>query len=153
MSKYSNCKYLIQSAQCIFCIVRRRGSGNEYKRPKKRNVYLADCLWFMCEGQQQISVLPTEITGRLTPPIAEEKAHFKTDSLWRRQSQQSSNTLAPFNFLFYSLQVSAPMGHPQVRYTISYYICFWRTILIQRIRCAYAIWYRDVICCRRYFNL
>jgi hypothetical protein len=67
------------------------------------------------------------------------------DSLWRRQSQGSFNTLTPFNFLFYSLHVSAPMGHPQMRYTISYYFWFWRTILIQRIRCTYAIWYRDVI--------
>jgi hypothetical protein len=47
-----------------------------------------------------------------------------TDSLCRRQSQQSINTLTPFNFLFYSLYVSAPTGHPQVRYTISYYFCF-----------------------------
>jgi hypothetical protein len=59
---------------------------------------------------------------------------YLTDSLWRRQSQQSFNTLTPFNLLFYSLLVSAPVGHPQVRYTISYYLCFWRTILIQRIR-------------------
>jgi hypothetical protein len=69
-----------------------------------------------------------------------------TDSLWRRQSQQSFNTLTPFNFLFYSLHVSAPMGHPQVRYTISYYFCFWRTILIRRIRCTYAIWLSLFIC-------
>jgi hypothetical protein len=27
-------------------------------------------------------------------------------------------------FSFYSLHVSAPTGHPQVRYTISYYFCF-----------------------------
>jgi hypothetical protein len=60
-----------------------------------------------------------------------------TGSLWRRQSQQSFNTLTPFNLIFYSLHVSAPTGHPQVRYTISYYFCFWRTILIQRIRCTY----------------
>jgi hypothetical protein len=39
-----------------------------------------------------------------------------------RQSQQSFNTLTPPNFLFYSLHVSAPTGHPQVRYTISYYL-------------------------------
>jgi hypothetical protein len=38
--------------------------------------------------------------------------------------QQSFNTLTPFNFLFYSLNISAPKGHPQVRYTISYYFCF-----------------------------
>jgi hypothetical protein len=49
---------------------------------------------------------------------------YLTGPLWRRQSQQSFNTLTPFNFLFYSLHVSAPMGHPQVRYTISYYFCF-----------------------------
>jgi hypothetical protein len=48
----------------------------------------------------------------------------ETGSLWRRQSRQSFNTLTPFNFLFYSLHVSAPTGHPQVRYTISYYFCF-----------------------------
>jgi hypothetical protein len=64
----------------------------------------------------------------------------RTDSLWRCQSQQSFNTLTPFNFLFYSLHVSAPTGRPQVRYTISYYFCFWRTIIIQRIHCMYAIW-------------
>jgi hypothetical protein len=29
------------------------------------------------------------------------------------QSQQSFNILIPFNFLFYSLHVSTPMGHPQ----------------------------------------
>jgi hypothetical protein len=66
---------------------------------------------------------------------------YITASLWRRQSQQSFNTLTPFNFLFYSLHISAPTGHPQMRYTISYYFCFWRTILIQRTRCTYAIWY------------
>jgi hypothetical protein len=65
---------------------------------------------------------------------------YLTYSLWRRQSQQSFNTLTPFNFLCYSLHVSASTGHPQVRYTISYYFCFWRTISIQRIRCTYAIW-------------
>jgi hypothetical protein len=48
--------------------------------------------------------------------------------------------LTPFNFPFYLLHVSAPMGHPQVRYTISYHFCFWRTISIQRICCTYAIW-------------
>jgi hypothetical protein len=52
------------------------------------------------------------------------KNYRDSDSLWRRQSQQSFNTLTPFNFLFYSLHVSAPTGHPQVRYTISYYFCF-----------------------------
>jgi hypothetical protein len=49
---------------------------------------------------------------------------YLTGSLWRRQSQQSFNTLTPFNFLLYSLHVSVPTGHPQVRYTISYYFCF-----------------------------
>jgi hypothetical protein len=33
---------------------------------------------------------------------------YITGSLWRRQSQQSFNTLNPFHLLFYSLQVSAP---------------------------------------------
>jgi hypothetical protein len=35
-----------------------------------------------------------------------------TGSLWRRQSQQSFNTLTPFNFLFYS-HVSAYTGHEE----------------------------------------
>jgi hypothetical protein len=82
---------------------------------------------------------------------------YLTDSLWRRQSQQSFNILTPFNFLFfYSLHVSAPTGHPQVRYTISYYFYFWRTILIQWIRCTYVIWllYLGMLFCRhRFFNL
>jgi hypothetical protein len=39
-------------------------------------------------------------------------------SLWRRQSQQSFNTLTPFYFLSHSLHVSAPTGHPQERYII-----------------------------------
>jgi hypothetical protein len=55
---------------------------------------------------------------------------FLTGSLWRRQSQQHFNTLTPFNFLFYSLHISAPTGHPQVRYTISYYFCFWRNVSV-----------------------
>jgi hypothetical protein len=76
-----------------------------------------------------------------------------TGSLWRRQSRQSFNTWTPFNFFFYSLHVLAPTGHPQVRYTISYYFCFWRTILIQRIRCSTQFDYRDVICRHRFFNL
>jgi hypothetical protein len=37
-----------------------------------------------------------------------------------------------------------PHGHLQVRYTIRY---FNGLFLIQRIRCTYTIWYRDVICC------
>jgi hypothetical protein len=28
--------------------------------------------------------------------------------------------LTPFNFIFYSLHVSSPTGHPQVRYSITY---------------------------------
>jgi hypothetical protein len=50
-----------------------------------------------------------------------------TGSLRRRQSQQSFKTLTPFNFLFYSLDVSAPTGHPQVRYTISYLKDYYNT--------------------------
>jgi hypothetical protein len=52
--------------------------------------------------------------------IMKNKVLFITGSLWRRQSQQSFNTLTPFNFIFHSLHVSAPTGHPQLRYTISY---------------------------------
>jgi hypothetical protein len=75
---------------------------------------------------------------------------YLTGSLWRRQSQQSFNTLTPFNFFFYSLHVSAPTGHPQVRYTISYLKDYF---LIQRIRCTYVIWYRNVICCTSVLQL
>jgi hypothetical protein len=69
---------------------------------------------------------------------------YPTGSLWRRQSQQSFNTLTHFYFLSHPLRVSAPTGHLQVRYTIRY---FNGLFLIQRIRCTYAIWCRDVICC------
>jgi hypothetical protein len=75
---------------------------------------------------------------------------WTTGSLWRIQSQQSFDTLTPFYFPFHSLHVSAPTGHPQVRYTIRYLKDYF---LIQRIRCTYAIWYRDVICCHRYLHL
>jgi hypothetical protein len=84
--------------------------------------------------------MPPETATRCANKLAFRSCKILTGSLWRRQSQQSFNTLTPFNFLFHSLHVSAPMGHPQVRYTISYYFCFWRIILIQRIRCTYAIW-------------
>jgi hypothetical protein len=67
-----------------------------------------------------------------------------TGSLWFRQSQQSFNTLTPFYFLCHSLHVSAPMGHLQRRHTIRY---FYGLFLVQWIRCTYAIWCRDVICC------
>jgi hypothetical protein len=66
------------------------------------------------------------------------------DAKWRRESQQSFNTLTPFYFLSYSLHVSVSTGHPQVRYTIRYLKDYF---LIQQIRCTYTIWYRDVICC------
>jgi hypothetical protein len=49
------------------------------------------------------------------------KLFIPTGSLWRRQSQQSFNTLTPFNFLSHSLHVLAPTGHLQVRYTIRYF--------------------------------
>jgi hypothetical protein len=52
--------------------------------------------------------------------------------------------------LFYSLHVSAPTGHPQVRYTIRYLKNYF---LIQQIRCTYAIWYRHVICCTSVLQL
>jgi hypothetical protein len=45
---------------------------------------------------------------------------YPTGSLWRRQSQQSFNTSTPSLFSF-SLHVSAPTGHLQVRYTIRYF--------------------------------
>jgi hypothetical protein len=41
-------------------------------------------------------------------------------SLWRHRSRQSFNMSTHFYFLYYSLHVSAPTGHTQVRYTIRY---------------------------------
>jgi hypothetical protein len=38
---------------------------------------------------------------------------YLTDSLWCRQSQQSFNTLTPFNFLFYPLHVHLHLQHRQ----------------------------------------
>jgi hypothetical protein len=71
---------------------------------------------------------------------------FATDSLWCRQSQQSFNTSTlPFFIFSYSLHVSAPMGHPQVRYTIdvskdySYY--YGSVVRTQLDVCPY--WYFD----------
>jgi hypothetical protein len=64
---------------------------------------------------------------------------YLTDSLWRRQSQQSFNTLTPFNFPFYSLHVSAPTGHPHVIYTIRYYFCSILQILCIHLTECYCI--------------
>jgi hypothetical protein len=59
-------------------------------------------------------------------------------SLWCRQSQQSFNTSTPpFVYFSFLLHVSAPMGHPQVRYTIR---CYQGLFLLQRIRCTYTTW-------------
>jgi hypothetical protein len=60
----------------------------------------------------------------------------RSGSLWCRQSQQSFNTSTPPFFIFpsYSLHVSAPTGHSQVRYTIR---CFQGLFLLQHIRCTY----------------
>jgi hypothetical protein len=66
-----------------------------------------------------------------------------TDSLWRRQSQQSFNKLTPFNFLF-THYMFRPL-RAILRQDIQLFI--WRNILIQRILCTYAISYRDVITC------
>jgi hypothetical protein len=41
---------------------------------------------------------------------------------------------SPFFIFLHSLHVSAPTGHPQVRYTIR---CFQGLFLLQRIRCTY----------------
>jgi hypothetical protein len=56
---------------------------------------------------------------------------YLSDSLCRRQSQQSFNTLTPFKFLFYSLHFSTPTGHPQVRHTISYYYYYYYLLILQ----------------------
>jgi hypothetical protein len=50
-----------------------------------------------------------------------------------------------FIFPSYSLHVSAPMGHPQVRYTIR---CFRGLFLIQRIRCTYTTWHMPILVLR-----
>jgi hypothetical protein len=71
-------------------------------------VTMLRCMY--CESSQPIPSIPVPITHTL----------HVNGSWWCRQSQQSFNTLTPVNFLFYSLHVSAPTGHPQVRYTISY---------------------------------
>jgi hypothetical protein len=68
---------------------------------------------------------------------------YLTGSLWRRQSQQSFNTLTPFNF-FFTHYMFRPL-QAILRWDIQ--LVIWRTILIQRICCMYAIWYRDVITC------
>jgi hypothetical protein len=91
--------------------------------------------------------------SRVRVPIKPLNFFSLTGSLWRRQSQQSFNTLTPFNFLFYSLHVSALRAILRWDIQVVIISVFWRTILIQRIRCTYAIWYRDVIFCHRYFNL
>jgi hypothetical protein len=54
--------------------------------------------------------------------IRQIKQELRTGSLWRRQSQQSFNTVTPFYVLSHSLHVSAPTGHLQVRYTIRYFL-------------------------------
>jgi hypothetical protein len=59
-----------------------------------------------------------------------------TGSLWCRRSQQSFNTSAHFYFSSFSLHVSAPTGHLQVRYTIGN---FNGLFLKQRISCTYFI--------------
>jgi hypothetical protein len=50
--------------------------------------------------------------------IVLNKLTCSTDSLCRRQSQQSFSILTRLISFFYSLHVSAPTGHPQVRYII-----------------------------------
>jgi hypothetical protein len=75
-----------------------------------------------------------------------------TGSLWRRQSQQSFNTLTPFYFIFYSLHVTTPTGHPQVRYIISYLKDYFNTtdplhvcnLIIGMLFVAYVQWIRCI---------
>jgi hypothetical protein len=50
-----------------------------------------------------------------------------------------------FIFPSYSLHVSAPTGHPQVRYTISF---FQGLFLLQRIRCTYTTWRMPILVLR-----
>jgi hypothetical protein len=50
------------------------------------------------------------------------------------RNKVSIRQLPFFIFFSYSLHVSAPTGHPQVRYTIR---CFQGLFLLQRIRCTY----------------
>jgi hypothetical protein len=56
---------------------------------------------------------------------------------------------SPFYFSSHSLHISAPTGHPQVRYTIR---CFQGLFLLQRIRCTYTTWRINVVCLYRYFD-
>jgi hypothetical protein len=152
----SYCAYQVRS----LCSVKpdklsNRWIGRDVKE-NRRSVYTRNSVWVWKESRITKCSTTISLTA-LKPDIPEWESGcskrisslmlpgfrygiFLTGSLWRRQSQQSFNTLTPFNFLFYLLQVSAPTGHPQVRYKISYYFCFWRNILIQRIRCTYAIW-------------
>jgi hypothetical protein len=58
-----------------------------------------------------------------------------TGSLWCRQSQQSFNALTPFNF-FFTHYMFRPL-RAILRWDIQ--LVIWRTILIQRICCTYAI--------------
>jgi hypothetical protein len=102
------------------CLIKRQEALSCYRNTKQifwitqllRSIYRSGgtCVTLVCSGKTSLRIqdLVISITG----------------SLWRRQSQQSFNTLTPFNFLFYSLYASAHTGHPQVRYTISYYFCF-----------------------------
>jgi hypothetical protein len=69
---------------------------------------------------------------------------YLTGSLWCRRSQQSFNKSTRSYFPSFSLHVSAPTSHLQVRYTTG---CFNGLFLIQRIRCTYSTWCRDVTCC------
>jgi hypothetical protein len=50
-----------------------------------------------------------------------------------------------FIFPSYSLHVSAPTGHPQVRFTIR---CFQWLFLLQRIRCTYTTWRMPILVAR-----
>jgi hypothetical protein len=94
---------------CIFwCIFQNCNSSTSSK---------TGCIIQICQ-QWQCGCTQNTVTKELCISVS---AHLvPTGSLWRHQSQQGFNMLTPFYFLSHSLQVLAPTGHPQVRYTIKY---------------------------------
>jgi hypothetical protein len=78
---------------------------------------------------------------------------YLTDSLWRRQSQQSFNTLIPFNFLFYSLHVSAPTAIFKWDIQLVIISVFEELFQYNGSVARMQLDYRDDICGLRFFNL
>jgi hypothetical protein len=73
------------------------------------------------------------------PPKPISVRSILTGSLWRHQSQQSFNTLTPFNFFFFTHYMFRPL-RAILRWDIQLVIIF-------------VFDYMDVICCHRFLNL